>query len=383
MKSLLTRKRILTVLGVMSVLGSWVTYIIVVPQSQPCWPKPLGYLPDLLDKNPDPTLDTQAPHLTEPITLLLRGDVMIGRGVARHLKRRPRHQVFTSLNVPKSVDIIHFNLESVVSELHPEWPWKMYRFRSESSLLPRALSLKYLTQYRSAQKTSLVVSLANNHALDFGREGLRETLKHLDQAGVAHVGAGLNTTQAWSPKIIERRGQSVGFLSITDHCGCLDMCGWLPTPARSGVAYAYLSGGAWETLLEATRRLRARVEVVVISLHSGPNYMSEVPDWQQELGRALIDAGATIIVMHSAHHVLPYERYRSGLIFYALGDLMNDYRFNQKYRSDLGATALVKLHVKEPPTVVLRLHKIVRRHLKPLKSNDPDTQLTLSRLNSQ
>ena len=158
------------------------------------------------------------------------------------------------------------------------------------------------------------------------------------------------------------------------------MCGWLPTPARPGVAYAYLSGEEWEILLEATRRLRAQVEVVVISLHSGPNYLSEVPRWQRALGRALIDAGATIIVMHSAHHVLPYERYRGGLIFYSLGDLMNDYRVNQEYRSDLGATALVKLRVNESPTVVLRPHKIVRRHLKPLKPDEPDTRLVLSRL---
>jgi poly-gamma-glutamate synthesis protein (capsule biosynthesis protein) len=133
-------------------------------------------------------------------------------------------------------------------------------------------------------------------------------------------------------------------------------------------------------LIEATRQLRLQSEVVIISLHSGPNYLDQVPAWQRELAHTLVEAGATIILMHSAHHVLPMERYQGGLIFYALGDLLNDYSVNQRYRNDLGATALITLHPKAEPEVTLRPHILKRRARYPLSPESPDGRLTLSRL---
>ena len=122
------------------------------------------------------------------------------------------------------------------------------------------------------------------------------------------------------------------------------------------------------------------MEVAIVSLHSGPNYVGEVPSWQRELARALVDAGATIVLMHSAHHVLPFERHREGLIFYALGDLVNDYRVRVDYRNDLGATALIELTPERAPQVSLRPHRVAHRQHHPLPLESPDAQLTLRRL---
>jgi len=301
---------------------------------------------------------------------------MLGRGVTRSLQRHARYHPFYGLDAPRPVDLVHVNLESVVSAPHPEWPWKAYRFRMPTELLPRALKLTG----RNVRRAQLAVSLANNHSLDFGVAGLKDSLRALKQEGVHVAGAGHNASEAWAPALLTVQGQRVGLLSVTDHCGCLDMCGWLATATRPGVAYAYLSGGEWGPLIEATRQLRARSEVVILSLHSGPNYLDKVPSWQRELAHALVEAGATIVLMHSAHHVLPMERYQGGLIFYALGDLLNDYSVNQRYRNDLGATALVTVHPKAEPQVTLRPHALKRRARYPLSPESPDGRLTLSRL---
>lgn len=370
------RRRVTQATLVLSLLGAVVAYFALTPRSQPCWPKPEGYVPPSLLLPSVERRSEPGPDLSAPLTLLLGGDAMVGRGVARSLAQHPRYVPLNGLRAGRAVDLVHFNLESVASAPHPEWPWKAYRFRLPPELLPRALKLMG-PDFKTAQ---LMVSLANNHSLDFGVEGLKETLSALKAARVLSAGAGYSSSEAWAPTVTQVKGQRVGLLSVTDHCGCLDMCGWLATPHRPGVAYAYLSGGEWGPLLEATRRLRAQAEVAIISLHSGPNYVSAVPDWQRELARALVEAGATIVFMHSAHHVLPVERYQGGLIFYALGDLINDYSVNERYRNDLGATALVTLRPNEAPLVHLRPHRLKRRQLLPLSAESPEGQLTLSRL---
>ena len=372
-------KRVVIKGGVtLALLGAVVAYFALTPRSQPCWPKPEGYVPaSLLTPSTLPPQEAH-PKLKRPITLLLGGDLMLGRGITRSLQRSAGYHPFYGLDAPTPVDLVHVNLESVISALHPEWPWKAYRFRMPPEFLPRALKLTG----RNVRKAQLAVSLANNHSLDFGVAGLKDTLLALKQQGVSVAGAGHNASEAWAPALLTVQGQRVGLLSITDHCGCLDMCGWLATTTRPGVAYAYLSGGEWGPLIEATRRLRATSEVVILSLHSGPNYLDQVPEWQRALAHALIEAGATIVLMHSAHHVLPMERYKEGLIFYALGDLLNDYSVNPRYRNDLGATALVTLHPKAEPQVALRPHALKRRARYPLSPESPDGRLTLSRLNA-
>jgi len=355
-------------------LGAIIAYFALTPRSQPCWPKPEGYVPaELLTRREELPAP---PQLSAPLTILLGGDAMIGRGVARSLKRSPRYEPLRGLSAPRPVDLVHFNLESAVSGPHPEWPWKAYRFRLEPQLLKRALRLSGA----GLGQAKLALSLANNHSLDFGREGLKETLSALNSLGLSAAGAGLNAEGAWSPAKLIIKGQRVGLLSVTDHCGCLDMCGWLATEERAGLAYAYLSGGEWGPLLEATRRLRSRSELVIVSLHSGPNYLDSVPSWQVALGRSLVDAGATIVLMHSAHHVLPFERYGEGLIFYALGDLVNDYSVNERYRNDLGATALIHVKPGASPELELRPHQLKRRAHHALPLSSPDAQLTLKRL---
>ena len=302
---------------------------------------------------------------------------MIGRGVTRSLKASPDYRPLSRLRDHRGVDLIHANLESAVSESHPEWPWKAYHFRSEPTLLKRALSMR-----GSLAEAPLVFSVANNHILDVGRAGLTETLSALNALPAYWAGAGANTEEAWRPALIDVRGQRVGILAVTDHCGCLDMCGWLATESRAGVAYAYLSGGEWAPLLRATRRLRRRAEVTIVSLHTGPNYLDAPPDWQRSLAHALVDAGASAVLMHSAHHVLPYERRGDSVIFYALGDLLHDYKKNAQYHSDEGATAVVSFSPDAPPEVKLRPHVIKRRVHYPLKLKGSRAQRVLRRLNT-
>lgn len=270
------------------------------------------------------------------------------------------------------------NLESVLGAPLQAWPLKAYHFQSDPALFPRLLKSARINPQR------LIVSLANNHALDFDVQGLQSTLSTLEDLGVHHVGAGEDAATAWRPIIVGERGARLGILAVTDHCGCLDMCGWVAGAGRSGVAYRELSWGDQSPLLDAVKSLRAQAEGVIISLHSGPNYLDHPAKWMRNLAHQLIEAGADIIHFHSAHHVLPIERYRGRLIAYGLGDLLNDYKLNSQYRNDLGSTAVVTITPQQGGgrqlTVQLRPHQIRGGTLQTLKSDHPDFQWVMAHL---
>ena len=169
-------------------------------------------------------------------------------------------------------------------------------------------------------------------------------------------------------------------LSVADHCGCLDMCGWLATSTRPGMNHLYLSGGGWEPLIRAVRALRPEVGILIVSVHWGPNFLDEPASWQRDLAHALIDAGADVIHGHSAHHPLPVERYRGKHIFYALGDLVNDYGPVSGHRIELGAVAELTFDRSGAQTLRAHPHRIRTGQPRPLDHGDPDHELVLRQL---
>lgn len=359
------RKILWAALGGLVTLGALGAYFALTPRSQPCWPRPEGSAPSIAASRPMPA---PPPALRRPVTLIIGGDLMLGRGIDRRLAHNARYAPLSALRPGPPGAWWLFNLESVVSPPHPEWPWKMYRFRVAPERFTAAFAQGPIRLDRA------LVSVANNHTLDHGREGLAATLRQLDAAGVRHAGAGPNLDAAWAPAIGGAPGARVGLLAVADHCGCLDMCGWLATTERSGIAYAYLSGGERAPLLEATRRLRQQVEVVVVSLHAGPNYVDEVPEWLRATARAVVDAGADVVYAHSAHHVLPIERYAGRHLIYAPGDLLNDYTPRDAPRNDLGATVQITLTPGGEQSVEVRPHRIRSGRLLPLPPGDADGQ---------
>jgi poly-gamma-glutamate synthesis protein (capsule biosynthesis protein) len=181
------------------------------------------------------------------------------------------------------------------------------------------------------------VTLANNHALDFGPTALLDTLDHLHRAGIATVGAGRDESEARRPAVLDAGGLRVGVVGFTDHPP-----DYAAGPGRPGVAYADLRRGPPRWVLDTVATLGT--DVVVVTPHWGPNMVAEPVPSVRRAAEALRAAGATLVAGHSAHvfHGV------SGLVLYDLGDFIDDYVTDPDLRNDLGLPVTVTFEDGRP-----------------------------------
>ncbi len=157
---------------------------------------------------------------------------------------------------------------------------------------------------------NLVVAFANNHAADYGADGIAQTVQALSAAGIRCVGAGTSLQEATRPLFVTCGGLRVAMVSLCDR--------WsgLAESDRAGVAP--LSAG----LAPALARLRTQADRVILSVHGGPELSSwPSPRWQ-ELLRSAVDAGADIVHAHHPHVSQGWEHHGRGWIFYGLGNTL-------------------------------------------------------------
>jgi len=169
-------------------------------------------------------------------------------------------------------------------------------------------------------------SLANNHVIDWGREGLRQTLDTLHEAGIAGVGAGndIDEARAAATWNIGDSGRVVVYGLAAASSGVPPS--WAATASRSGVNFlADLDLQTLEGVTAQIRTQRAAGDVVVVSIHWEGNWGYAIGDEQVRFARGLIDAGVDVVHGHSSHHPKGIEVYRGRLILYGCGDFLNDY----------------------------------------------------------
>ena len=319
---------------------------------------------------------------TGAITLWFGGDVMIGRGIDQVMRTSvdPRlHEPFvTSAEdyvrlatdahgpIPRPVDPAYVwgdaledleavapdarivNLETAVTTSDEPCPDKevLYRAHPENVAVLRAARID-------------CCSLANNHAVDWGRAGLVETLESLDASGVTAVGAGRTAAEAEAPAILQANGARVIVVALASTTsgvpadwaaagrlpGVRLIDGWSPTVA--------------DALAEQVQPIRRSGDVVVCSVHWGTNWGHGIPDGQRELAHRLVDrAGVDVVHGHSSHHARAVEVYRGRPILYGCGDLITDYEGiagHESFRNDLVAAWVVTLDQVSADVVELRI----------------------------
>jgi len=266
------------------------------------------------------------------VTVALAGDTMLGRGVARTLARTPPEalvapEVRTALG---QADLVVLNLECCISERGQPWaaPGKPFFFRAP----PRAVELLVLLG-------TDCVTLANNHALDYGVDALADTLDHLAAAGIATVGAGADLDQARRPALLTAGGLRVAALGVTDH-----PADFAAGPDRPGVAFADLARQVPDWLGALVREAGAQADLILVTPHWGPNMTSAPVRHVRRAAAALVEAGATLVAGHSAH--VPHGV--AGPVLYDLGDFLDDYRVDPRLRNDLGLLFLVTVDAAGP-----------------------------------
>ena len=298
----------------------------------------------------------------EPVRLLLGGDVMLGRGIDQalphpgdpelfegwvtsaedyvHLAERANGPIARPLafeaiwgDAPaalarRPVDLRVVNLETAVTRRGRPAP-KGINYRMTPENLPA------LTAFDVD-----AVTLANNHVLDWGEDGLVDTLDALAAADVAVAGAGRTAAAAEAPAVLPRAdgGRVLVFAAGLPSSGV--PASWAAGPSRPGVAWlADLAPPTLEAFAARIRAERRTGDLVVASLHWGPNWGYDVRGDERAFAHGLIDrAGVDVVFGHSSHHPRAVELHRGRPILYGTGDLVNDYEGiagAEAYRGDL------------------------------------------------
>lgn len=304
------------------------------------------------------------------LTLFLCGDVMLGRGVDQILP----HPGEPELREREVNDARHYvRLAELVSGPIPEpasfsWPWGdalelLDHVAPDARVINLETSVTRSADFCPAKAVhyrmnpdnlpSLVVArpdacaLANNHALDLGHTGLRETLDALADSGVRPVGAGRNAAEARQPTVIP---VPWGGRIVVISCGAASSgipAGWAATATGPGVEFLpSLSDAVADDLISRVREARRPGDVAVVSIHWGPNWGYDVHPDQASFAHRLIDGGVDLIHGHSSHHPRPVEVYHGKLVLYGCGDFIDDYEGiggYEEFRDDLRLLCLARV----------------------------------------
>ncbi len=236
------------------------------------------------------------------VTLLAVGDICLAGGVERAAGRSPRTYPFTAMRQTlRSADIAFGNLECALSTRGRRVP-KKYNFRGSPWWAKRL-----------AEAGFDVVSLANNHSMDYGRTALRDTVNCLREAGVQPIGGGLDLVDAHALRVLERRGLKVGFLAYL---------GMFPPLLPVSSSEPSVAMGYPAQVRREVSAAQKRVDVLVVSLHAGVEMAPRPSARQREIAHAAVDAGADLVVGHHPHVVQPVEIYRGKPICYSLGNFV-------------------------------------------------------------
>jgi poly-gamma-glutamate capsule biosynthesis protein CapA/YwtB (metallophosphatase superfamily) len=262
------------------------------------------------------------------LTVALAGDTMLGRKVAEALSAGRVLVAPEVVSTAAEADLFVLNLECCISARGERWPaeGKPFFFRAP----PKAAELL-------AGLGVDCVTLANNHALDFGEQALEDTLEHLRAAGVATVGAGADVGEARAPARLTAAGGQVSVVAFGDHPS-----DFAAAAERRGIAFADLrKDGVPEWALAAVRESAG---VVLVAPHWGPNMAADPCSYVRRAARELVEAGATLVAGHSAHVFQGVQ----GRVLYDLGDFLDDYAVDAELRNDLGLLFLVGLDENGP-----------------------------------
>lgn len=241
-------------------------------------------------------------HLTAlgepPLSLIAVGDIMLGGRTRRRIKEHGRDYPFGAvLPILRRAPIVLGNLEGPLAQ--------------KAQKLDRNFSYRVKPKLASCllQAGINVVTLANNHLVDCGREGVLETLEALAVAGVTALGAAANEQAAHEPVIREAGGLRIGLLGYYWNRRC--------------AATARLPGsamGVFEELEADIRKLRSQVDRVIVTFHWGRPYKPEPSPRARAKALFAIDCGAHAVVGHHPHIVQEFEIYRRCPIFYSIGN---------------------------------------------------------------
>lgn len=243
--------------------------------------------------------------------MIVGGDIMLDRGVKSRIKSLGKDYRFPFELLKETfdnADLVFANLEGSMSSVGEDTGKKYsFRFEPEAAFGLRDAGIN-------------ILSLANNHMLDWGRESLCQTTQYLDQVSIKYAGAGCDSSSAEAPATASLGNTSIAILAYTEFYK-----GAHATETRAGMSEFNL-----EKIPERIKKLKQEVDVVMVSMHWGEEYKPRANDFQVATAHALVDAGADVVIGHHPHVDQQIERYKDGWIIYSLGNLVFDQSWSQE-----------------------------------------------------
>jgi len=235
------------------------------------------------------------------IVLLAVGDIMPTARVLPFIEKHGYDYPYRStMELLKSGDLTIGNMEAPLTTSDGRYENKKYTFKAP---VETAIALK------SAGFTHL--SLANNHMMDYGIDGLTATLKALDDAKLNYAGAGRDLSEARRISYFEVKGKKIAFLSYSKTYPFE----FYATKEKGGTAPGYVA-----YVKRDIRKARKESDIIIVAFHWGAEKMETPKDYQRELAHLSIDNGADIVLGHHPHVLQGIEYYGEGVIFYSLGN---------------------------------------------------------------
>ncbi len=258
------------------------------------------------------------------VTLMAVGDIMLGRTIGDLIQTEGPEAPFAfTAETLSSADITIGNLECPISNrgLAEE---KTYTFRAP---IEAAKSL--------ANAGFDLVSLANNHTLDYGPLALQDTLDLLAANDIHAIGAGRDESEAYAPIFLEVDGLRLAFLAFADIPRSeYNYLSWEAGRDKPGIAWAHAA-----RVREGVQAAKKQADIVIVLVHNGYEIVQRVSKFQQDTAHLAIDSGASLVIGSHPHVLQRIETYQSGLIFYSMGNFVFDnFLFPPNYSAILKVT---------------------------------------------
>ena len=243
------------------------------------------------------------------VTLMAVGDIMLGRTIGTLIEEESPTAPFTfTYETLSTADITLGNLECPISTRGSAVD-KTYTFRAPTTA-GEALAFAGFD----------LVSLANNHIMDYGTPALEDTLAILNENHIKPLGAGMNEESAYAPVLMEINGLKLAFLAFLDvPTTDYDYRKWEAGQSEPGVAWAHE-----EKVRQAITTAKKGADVVIVLVHNGYEIVQTVSDTQQAFAHLAIDSGAALVIGSHPHVLQRIESYQDGLIVYSMGNFVFD-----------------------------------------------------------
>lgn len=238
----------------------------------------------------------------DEVCLIAVGDIMLSRYVDQKMQRLKdfQHPFAMTQDILRTADLVFGNLECPITPGRKINNLEMV-FRADPAV---AKALK--------EAGFTIMSLANNHTLNFGAKGLTDTLGFLKDAEIQTVGAGENAAAAYAPVYLERKGQKFAFLAY-------QFTKYHTPEDNPGVAPMDL-----DKMVQSVQEAKSQADFVIVSMHAGNEYATNPNLMQVTFAHTAIDAGADLVLGHHPHVVQKIEEYNQKFIFYSLGNFVFD-----------------------------------------------------------